>query len=72
MYISQNLFSSTKYNQYSQPTKQQVYFGSNPNSHLLEFTPSDFFINIKGYGRDMNWGRKIRQLADNRTKKIKE
>lgn len=52
--------------------QKSLSFCSNPNSHILEFTPNDFFINIKGYGRDTEWARKVRQLADSATRKIKK
>lgn len=48
-----------------------VSFRANPNSHILEFTYNDFFINIKGYGKDMYWAQEVRQLADKATEKVK-
>ena len=51
--------------------KAPVSFSSNPNSHILEFTYNDFFVNIKGYGRNKQWAKEVRQIADSAVKKIK-
>ena len=67
MYI--NNFKNNTY--FGTTNKKPITFGSNPNSHLLEFTCDDFFVRIKGYGKNRNWARDVRQLADTATDKIK-
>ncbi len=70
MQISPILYTNQTY--YNKPRKKDsVSFCSNPKSHFLEFTFNDFFVNIKGYGKDQHWARNVRQLADKATEKIK-
>ena len=42
-----------------------VNFRANPYSHLLEFSCNDFFVNIRGYGKNKDWARIVIDTADN-------
>ena len=39
-------------------------FGANPNSSALKFVPKDFYVNIKGYGKNEKWADVIIKTAD--------
>ena len=52
--------------------KAQVSFGSNPYSRLLAFTNNDFFINIKGYGKNQGWATIVRSIADGAAIRIQQ
>lgn len=71
-----HIYPIIDYNRQIKPKKNTqkapVNFCANPNSYILEFTYNDFFVNIKGYGKNTYWAKEVRQLADNATKKIKE
>lgn len=77
---NQSTFNYNIYNNYSCNKPQNkaiaqhngVNFTSNPNSKLLKLYPKDFFINIKGYGKDMKWAEKVAKLTDNAVTKIRE
>lgn len=47
-------------------------FKSNPNSPKLIFKNTDFFINIKGYGKDLNWAEKIIAVTDKAAKSMRQ
>lgn len=53
-------------------TNHLTTFKANPNSTILKFNPKDFFINIKGYGKDMKWAEKVTKITDNAVASIKE
>ena len=48
----------------------KINFTANPNSTILQFNPKDFFINIKGYGKDIKWAEKVIQITDNAVENI--
>ena len=71
MYINPIRYHHTQYTQ-AKPQKQpQVSFTSNPNSHILEFLYNDFFVNIEGYGKNTDWAREAKLVADKAVEKIK-
>lgn len=39
-------------------------FGANLKSPVLKYSCEDFFIRIRGYGKDYNWAEKIKETAD--------
>lgn len=43
---------------------KSVSFSSNPNSKLLKFGSDDFFINMKGYGKNRDWAKKVIKLTN--------
>ena len=49
----------------------KINFTANPNSTILQFNPKDFFINIKGYGKDIKWAEKVIQITDNAVENIR-
>ena len=51
---------------YSQPS-----FRANLNSPKLRFSREDFFIKIRGYGRNQNWADTIIKTADEAVKNIR-
>ena len=46
-------------------------FGVNLNSKKLQFCEDDFYVRIRGYGRNPNWAKKIKETADNAVKYIR-
>lgn len=40
------------------------FFGVNPNSPMLKFTPKDFYVNIRGYGKNKEWADIVIKTAD--------
>lgn len=40
------------------------YFSANPNSPLLKFAHKDFFVNIRGYGKNEEWADMAIKTAD--------
>ena len=52
--------------------KSLVSFKSNPDSVRLLIKPADFFVNIKGYGSNINWACQIKKLTDDATKLIRK
>ena len=53
-----NAISSYKESYYS------PNFGVNWASSKLDFKKKDFFVRIKGYGRDLKWAKKTKETAD--------
>lgn len=51
---------------------QKVSFKSNPDSAKLLFHNADFFINIKGYGRNAMWAKEVIKLTDNAAGMMRE
>ena len=47
-------------------------FGANLTSPKLRFKQADFFIKIRGYGRDTNWADVIKKTADNAVNLIRK
>ena len=47
-------------------------FQSNPESRKLRFNQNDFFINIRGYGRDLNWADRVIAIADKASESIRK
>ena len=41
-----------------------VNFSANPKSPKLKFSKNDFFVNIKGYGKNNDWASVIQKTAD--------
>lgn len=72
MQISPILYKYTVHNAYDSRKKEPTTFTSNPKSNLLNFAYNDFFINIKGYGKNRMWAGEVKQLADTAAEKIKE
>jgi len=62
---SQNLNNTPRKN-------KNLSFKSNPNSVKLMFKKTDFFINIKGYGKDLNWAEKVLDLTDRISKSMRK
>ena len=52
---------STKPYQYQ---NNNVSFKANINSPRLKFSSKDFFVNIEGYGKNLEWAEKAKALAD--------
>ncbi|MBE7710559.1 MAG: hypothetical protein E7Z92_00305 [Cyanobacteria bacterium SIG31] len=50
----------------------QPTFGVNLNSPKLKLSQKDFFIKIRGYGRDTNWANKVVKTTDEAVKLIRE
>ncbi len=72
MHIGLNLYNTIYLNNTTQSKQTKTNFCSNPNSKLLNFGYKDFFINIKGYGKDITWAKSVKELANTTTEKIKE
>ena len=72
MNINPIIYNCNPYTQVKPQKQSQVNFTSNPNSRLLDFAYRDFFVNIEGYGKDMDWARKTKSLADKTVEKIKK
>ena len=53
---------STKPYQYQ---NNNISFKANINSSRLKFSSKDFFVNIEGYGKNLEWAEKAKALADN-------
>lgn len=49
---------------YIYPVNNNQSFGANLNSSKLKFSKKDFFVQIKGYGKNKRWAREIIQTAD--------
>jgi len=52
------MINSISYNQY------QTSFKANLNSPKLRYNQKDFFIKIRGYGRNSEWAREVIKVAD--------
>lgn len=73
MLISPVFISNTNNNIYLQTNKNNntVCFKANPNSKKLNFSYKDFFVNIRGYGKNTTWAKKVKTITDNTVEKIK-
>lgn len=60
------MINQISYNNY------QPSFRANLNSPKLKFSRNDFYIKIRGYGRDNNWADKIIETADEAVKFIRK
>lgn len=49
-----------------------ISFKANPNSSKLKFVAKDFYINIKGYGKNSDWAQAIIKTADEAAESIKK
>lgn len=47
-----------------------ISFQANLNSPKLRFAAKDFYVNIKGYGKNKEWASVIIETADNASKSI--
>ena len=52
---------------YNHPT-----FNANLASPRLKFSQHDFFIKIRGYGKDKNWAQEIIETADSAVRMIRK
>lgn len=43
---------------------QKPNFGTKPNSRKLNFTYNDFYVNIRGYGKNSEWAKIVKETAD--------
>ena len=50
---------------------RRLNFTANPNSQLLKFKHQDFFVNIKGYGKNKDWASSIVKTADRAVTKMR-
>lgn len=50
---------------------QYPNFKSNPSSPKLLFKEIDFFINMKGYGKDLEWAKKVIEITDKASKSMR-
>ena len=50
----------------------QPNFGVNLKSPKLRYNQKDFFINIRGYGRDTNWASVVKSTADTAVNAIRQ
>ena len=46
-------------------------FQANFNSPRLRFKKDDFYVRIRGYGKDPNWAREVKNTADMAVKLIR-
>ena len=53
-------------------TNYSPVFGQNLHSPKLNFKYDDFFVSIKGYGKNVDWAKTIRDTADFAVKLIRE
>lgn len=64
MYITNNICSNYYNANRIKTENNSVQFGSNPDSTKLLFHNNDFFIKIKGYGKNREWAREVKALTD--------
>lgn len=46
------------------PYQKNFSFKANLNSPKLKLAQKDFFINIRGYGKNTNWAKSVKELTD--------
>lgn len=60
------------YNNYTQQKPVKVNFTANPDAEKLAFKTKDFFIRIRGYGKNKKWAEKVIEATDNTVKELRE
>ena len=58
-------------NNISSPYNYNCQFLANIQSHKLKFKQEDFFVKIRGYGRNTNWANEVKNTADTATNLIR-
>ena len=68
--LTKNIFSGFK--TYMNIQSYNPSFQANINSRKLNFNRADFYVRIRGYGKDADWARKIVETADVAVKMIRK
>ena len=68
--LTKNIFSGFRSNMNIQSCSPS--FQANINSCKLNFNSADFYVRIRGYGKDTDWAKKIVETADVAVKMIRK